>query len=192
MAISFNNLITKYFSGRVGDIVLKNYGGRTVMSKRPDCSKVIRSERQSANNDRFKKAVKYGQYAIRTPELLAFYTKIKISNQSAYNAAVSDFLLHPKVEAIDIGGYIGVQGNKIGIRAWDKYKVESVNVVILNKMAQVIEKGAAIARPFSGGLEWDYIATQENLDYKGGRVEIRVIDKPGNVVISSIVFNGSS
>lgn len=191
MAISFNNLITKYFSGRVGDIVLRNYGGKSVMSKRPDCSKVIRSERQSANNDRFKKAVKYGQYAIRTPELLKQYTKIKKSNQSAYNAAVSDFLLHPKIEAIDIGGYIGVQGNKIGIRAWDKYKVESVSVLIMNKMGQIIEKGTAVARPLSGGLEWDYIATQDNLDYKGGRVIVRVSDLPGNVVQAEVDVGGT-
>jgi len=191
MAISFNNLITKYFSGRVGDIVLRNYGGKSVMSKRPDCSKVIRSERQSANNDRFKKAVKYGQYAIRTPELLKQYTKIKKSNQSAYNAAVSDFLLHPKIEAIDIGGYIGVQGNKIGIRAWDKYKVESVSVLIMNKMGQIIEKGAAVSRPLSGGLEWDYIATQDNLDYKGGRVIVRVSDLPGNVVQAEVDVGGT-
>jgi hypothetical protein len=191
MAISFNNLITKYFSGRVGDIVLRNYGGKSVMSKRPDCSKVIRSERQSANNDRFKKAVKYGQYAIRTPELLKHYTKIKKSNQSAYNAAVSDFLLHPKIEAIDIGGYIGVQGNKIGIRAWDKYKVESVSVLIMNKMGQIIEKGTAVARPLSGGLEWDYIATQDNLDYKGGRVIVRVSDLPGNVVQAEVDVGGT-
>ena len=192
MAISYNNQITKYFHGRVGDIILKDYGGKSVMTKRPDCSKVVRSERQLDNNDLFRKAVKYGQYAIRTPDLFKYYTKIKKNNQSAYNAAVSDFLLRPKVEAIDLGGYVGVEGNKIGIRAWDKYKVESVSVMILNKMAQVIEKGMAVARPFSGGREWDYIATQENLDYQSGRVIVRVSDLPGNVIESIIVFNGSS
>jgi hypothetical protein len=186
MAVSFNNVITKNYHGRVGDIVLRWFGGRSVMSKRPDCSKVIRSERQLANNDRFKKAVKYGQYAIRTPELLKHYRKIKKSNQSAYNAAVSDFLLNPKVEAIDIGGYIGVKGNKIGIRAWDKYKVESVSVVILNKMGQQIEKGAAVARPLSGSLEWDYTATVENVDYKSCKVLVRVSDLPGNVVQAEV------
>ena len=192
MAISFNNVITKYFSGRVGDIVLRNYGGRSVMSKRPDCSKVVRSERQLANNDWFKKAVRFGQYAIRTTEQLKHYTKIKKSNQSAYNAAVSDFLLNSRIEAIDIGGYIGVKGNKIGIRAWDKYKVESVSVVILNKMGLVVEKGAAIARLFSGGLEWDYKVTVENADYKSCRILVRAKDRPGNKVETEVDVGGSS
>lgn len=161
------------------------------MTKRPDCSKVIRSARQLENNDLFRKAVKFGQYAIKTPELVEIYTKKKKSNQSAYNAAVSDFLLNPKVEAIDIGGYIGVQGNKIGIRAWDKDKVESVSVVILNKMAQVIEKGAAVARPLSGGREWDYTATVENVDYKSCRILVRVKDRPGNVVEAEVDVGGT-
>ncbi|MGA3013844.1 MAG: hypothetical protein ABSD71_07390 [Bacteroidales bacterium] len=177
MAISYDNQVTKFYHGRVGDIVLRWFGGRSVMSKRPDCSKVVRSPAQLANQDRFRKAVKFGKAANKDPERHEFYRKRKKSNQSAYNAAVSDFLLKPKVEAIDIGGYVGIQGNIIGIRAWDKYKVESVSVTIINKMGQLIEKGTAVARPFSGNREWDYKATVENADYKGEELKfVSLID----------------
>jgi hypothetical protein len=191
MAISYNNLITKHFHGRIGDVVLRWVGGRSVMSKRPDCSKVVKSPAQLANQDRFRKAVKYGKAANKDPENHEFYRKRKKIHQSAYNAAVSDYLLKPKVESVDVGGYAGVQGNKISIRAWDKYKVESVIVMIINKMGQVIEKGPAVARPFSGGREWDYKATVVNIGYMGGRVEVRVMDKPGNVVQADIDIGGT-
>jgi hypothetical protein len=191
MAVSFNNVITKNYHGRVGDIVLRWFGGRSVMSKRQDCSKVVRSPAQLANQDRFRKAVIFGKAANKDPERHEFYRKRKKSNQSAYNAAVSDCMLKPKVEAIDIGGYIGVQGNKIGIRAWDKYSVKSVSVVIMNKMGLVIEKGTAVAKPFSGGREWDYKTTVKNADYKSCRVLVHVSDLPGNVVQAEIDVGGT-
>ncbi|MGA3014115.1 MAG: hypothetical protein ABSD71_08770 [Bacteroidales bacterium] len=191
MAISYNNLITKNFHGRIGDIVLRWVGGRSVMSKRPDCSKVVKSPAQLANQDRFRKGVKYGQAAKRDPERYEFYRKKKKSHQSAYNAAISDFLLKPKIESIDIGGYVGVQGNMIGIKAWDKYKVESVSVLIMNRMGHVIEKGTAVARPFSEGREWNYKATMENLSYQGGKVLVWVTDLPGNVVQGVVNLDGT-
>jgi hypothetical protein len=60
--------------------------------------------------------------------------------------------------------------------------------VIFNSLGEVIEFGEAIPKEFSGNTEWDYTATVENPDYKGGRVEVRITDKPGNVVHTSCVF----
>jgi hypothetical protein len=54
MAISFKNVITRMYSGRVGDIVLRNYGGKSVMAKRPDCSKVVKSPAQLENQKKFR------------------------------------------------------------------------------------------------------------------------------------------
>ena len=191
MAISYNNQITKFYHGRVGDIVLRWFGGRSVMSKRPDCSKVVKSPAQLANQDRFRKAVIYGKAANKDPERHELYRKRKKSNQSVYNAAVSDCMLKPKVAAIDIGGYVGIQGNMIGIRAWDKFKVETVIVMIINKMGQLVEKGAAVARPFAGGREWDYKATVENPDYKSCRIQVCVKDLPGNTVEAEVDIGGT-
>jgi hypothetical protein len=65
-------------------------------------------------------------------------------------------------------------------------------MVIFNSLGEVIECGAAVPRQFSGNTEWDYTAMVENVDYKGGRIEVAAKDKPGNVVKSTLVFNGSS
>ena len=189
MAISFKNLITRMYSGRVGDIVLRNYGGRSVMAKRPDCSKVIKSPAQLANQNKFAKAVHYSKAVRIDPQRSEEYSeqKKKTRYKDVYHAAMSDCLTKPKVKKVDLKIYRGQPGNVIRISALDKFRVETVSVMILNKTGQLIEKGPAVSRMFSGNREWDYIAMVENVDYQGGSVEIRVTDRPGNVVRK--VFN---
>ena len=194
MAISFKNLITKHYSGRVGDVVLRNYGGKSVMAKRPDCSKVVKSAAQLANMARFAKAAKYSKAVKNDPQWSEDYSekKKKTKYQDVYHAAMSDFMTKPKVQKVDLKTYRGQPGNVIRISAWDKFRVETVSVLILNKTGQLIEKGPAVARSFSGNREWDYIATVENADYKSCRILVRVKDRPGNVVEAEVDINGSS
>ena len=193
MAISFKNLITKMYSGRVGDIVLRNYRGKSVMAKRPDCSKVVKSPAQLENQKRFAKAVKRNKAIKNDPQRFEYYSKKKKKKKylSAYHAAMSDCMTKPKVQKVDLVSYRGQQGNVIRISAWDKFRVETVNVMILNDKGQLIEKGPALAKAFSGNTEWDYVVTMENLNYKGGRIEIRVTDKPGNVVQEVITLDST-
>ncbi|MGA3013473.1 MAG: hypothetical protein ABSD71_05505 [Bacteroidales bacterium] len=191
MAISYNNVITRYYSGRVGDIVLKNYSGKSVMAKRPDCSKVIKTARQLEFINKFAKAVKYGLFVKDNPALCEYYSK-KRPDLSPYHAGISDYQSSPVIEHVDVSEYQGHPGDVVTVSAWDKFEIEGVGVVIFNALGEVIEFGEAVPKEFSGNMEWDYTATMENPGYKGGRVEIRVTDKPGNVVQSTIVFNGSS
>jgi hypothetical protein len=86
-----------------------------------------------------------------------------VKYKSVYHAAMSDCLTKPKVKKVELAGYRGHQGNVISILAWDKFRVETVSVMILNKMGQLIEKGPAVARMYSGNREWDYIATRRML-----------------------------
>ena len=193
MAISFKNVITKLYSGRVGDIVLRNYGGKSVMAKRPDCSKVIKSPAQLENQKRFAKAVKISKAVKNDPERAKFYIekKRKTKYKDVYHVVMSDYMTKPKVQKVDLVSYRGQQGNVIRISAWDKFRVETVSVMILNKMGQLIEKGPAVARMYSGNREWDYIATVENVDYKSCRILIQVKDRPGNVVEAEVDIGGT-
>jgi hypothetical protein len=191
MAKSYNNVITRNYSGRVGDIILKNYNGKSVMTKRPDCSKVVKTVRQLEFMNKFAKAVKYGLYVIKNQELSNYYRK-KRPDMDPYHAAMSDYLSRPVIERVDVNGYQGLPGNVVTVSVWDKWSIEGVDMVIFNSLGEVIECGAAVPRQFSANTEWDYTATVKNVEYKGGRVEIRVKDKPGNVVQSGVIFNGSS
>jgi len=190
MAISYNNVITRNYSGRVGDIVFRNYNGKSVMAKRPDCSKVIKTARQLEFLNKFAKAVKYGLFVKDNPALCEYYSK-KRPDMDPYHAAISDYLSRPVIERVDIGGYKGLPGNVVTVSVWDTWSIEGVDVVIFTALGEVIECGAAVPRQFSGNFEWDYTATVENPDYKGGRVEFRVTDKPGNVVHEVITLDSA-
>jgi hypothetical protein len=185
MAVSYNNVITRNYSGRVGDIILKNYAGKSVMTKRPDCSKVIKSARQLEFNDKFKKAVKYARYVIKNQELSDYYRRIR-PDMDPYHAAISDYMSRPVIERVDTGGYQGLPGNIVTVSVWDKWGIEGVDMVIFNALGEVIECGAAIPRQFSGNMEWDYITTVENVDYKSSRILVRAKDRPGNVVETEV------
>ncbi|MGA3014623.1 MAG: hypothetical protein ABSD71_11405 [Bacteroidales bacterium] len=193
MAISFKNVITRMYSGRVGDIFLRNYGGKSVMAKRPDCSKVIKSPAQLANQAKFAKAVIYSKAVKSDPQRSEDYSEKKKKNKykDVYHAAMSDCLTKPKVQKVDLSTYRGQPGNVIRIRAWDKFRVETVNVIILSNKGQLIEKGTAVAKIFSGNREWDYTATVENLDYKSCRILVRVKDRPGNTVEAEVDIGGT-
>ena len=112
--------------------------------------------------------------------------------QSIWNAAISDFMLKPKVDAIDVKGYKGLPGNEISISARNRYKFEAVIVTILNILGLVIESGPAVARPSSDSMEWDYVVKEINPSYRGSKVVVRVVDLPGNVVQESVVLDGPS
>ncbi len=191
MAISYDNAITKNYHGMMGGIVFRCIGGKSIMSKRPDCSKVVKTEAQKANMKRFTAAVIYAKKVLNDPKLREKYKKKKKRHQSTWNAAISDFMKKPKVEAIDLKRYKGIPGNEIKISASNKFKFEAVIVTILNILGQVIESGPAVARPFSGGREWVYKAAVMNTSYEGCRIVIRVTDLPGNVVQESVVIDST-
>jgi hypothetical protein len=190
MAVSYNNVITRNYSGRVGDIILKNYAGKSVMTKRPDCSKVIKSARQLEINDKFKKAVKVGQFVLKHPESSDFYRR-KRPDMDPYHAAISDYMSRPVIERIDVSGYQGLPGNVVTVSVWDKWEIEGIDMVIFNALGEVIECGASVPREFSGNLEWDYTATVENIDYKSSRILVRAKDRPGNVVEAEVDIGGT-
>jgi len=193
MAISFKNVITRMYSGRVGDIVLRNYGGKSVMAKRPDCSKVVKSEAQLENQKRFAKAVKISKAVKNDPQRSKDYSekKKKMKYKDVYHAAMCDCLTKPKIQKVDLTTYRGQQGNVIRISAWDKFRVETVSVKILNNIGQLIESGSAVSRIYSGNREWDYITTVENVDYKSCRILVQVKDRPGNTVEAEVDIGGT-
>jgi hypothetical protein len=190
MAISINNVITREYSGRVGDIVFRNYGGKSVMAKRPDCSKVIKTARQIEFMNKFAKAVKYGQYVLKNPAHCKYYSK-KRPDLNPYNSAISDYLSKPVVERVDVSGYQGLPGNIVTVSVWDRWSIEGVDMVVFNALGEIIEYGAAFPRQFSGNTEWEYTATVVNVDYKSSRILVLVKDRPGNVVEAEVDIGGT-
>ena len=188
MAVSQTNLLVKNFHGKVGNIILRVFGNKMVMSALPSFRNRKWSEAQLECQDRFRKATKFGHKVLADAELDLFYKNQAKENQSSWNASISDFLLKPEIETIDTSKYKGQEGDTIKVEAYDRYKVASVIVMIINVLGLQIENGPAVQKPTG---EWVYKVTTQNPDWKGSRVVVRVSDLPGNVVIENVVLDGT-
>jgi hypothetical protein len=91
MAIT-ENIMLRSMKGRIGDIVIKQYGDKTVVSKYPDMSNIIPSDSQKEKRNRFAEAVAYAKTINSSPILKADYLKRVGEVRSVYQHALKEFL----------------------------------------------------------------------------------------------------
>lgn len=96
MAISKDNIITHSLSGKVGNVIFKNYGDKTVISRRPDMSKVKKSAKQLENQELFSRAHHYAKGIIIDPIKKLAFSKTIPKGKMVYHAAVSRYLKEHK------------------------------------------------------------------------------------------------
>ena len=98
MAVVENNPLLEGLRGRVGNLIFKKYGKKTVVTKVPDMSRVKPNELQKLYKSVFSEAVAYAQAAERDPEKRAAFETILKPGQDVYHAALSHFLRKRKEE----------------------------------------------------------------------------------------------
>lgn len=91
MAVSENTMY-RNVKGRIGDIVIKQYGDKTIVSKYPDMSNIIPSPSQKEKRSRFAEAVSYAKTINNSPVLKADYIKRVGNVRSVYQHALKEFL----------------------------------------------------------------------------------------------------
>jgi hypothetical protein len=82
-------------SGAIGrEIVFKKYHGKTVVSKMPDMSKRVLSEKQKEQNERMRLATIYAKYMYKTEEgKIIARIRLKLpAHKSLFHALVKEFL----------------------------------------------------------------------------------------------------
>jgi hypothetical protein len=89
--VNLNSLLNG-LSGRLGNAVLKNYASGTIVSSRPDRSKVILSDVQKESNSKFKHAVAFAKGVLADPEKRKMYEANLKPGQSVYHAALAEFM----------------------------------------------------------------------------------------------------
>ena len=179
MAISRTNVILHGFKGKLGGWVVRRWGGSTVLSAKPNTKYRKWSKLQKLNRKRFSEAMVYARRVLSNPDMLAYYRKKKRKMQTVWNCAVADYMLKPTIDMIDVREYEGKKGDEIVVVANDKYAVGSVVVSIVNSQGLEVESGAAVHDWTPG---WRYTAKKKNRNWKGCRVNVEVVDVPGNVV----------
>ena len=172
-------MVVRGLKGKFADqVVFKKSNGHSVMANVPAKSDKKASEAQEKTRDKFRMAANYAKHAIQNPELLAFYKAAAQNGQSAYSAALSDFLTAPKVYTLDVSEYNGKQGSTIAVRAIDAYSLKEVNVSIKAAGGSILEEGPAVLD--SNGNFWNYTATKDADPVVGTVVRATAKDNPGN------------
>ena len=83
---------TERRNARIGDIVIKKYGDKTVVSKYPDMSNIIASSAQKQKRNRFAEAVSYAKTINNSVILRNDFLKRVGDVKSVYQSALKDFL----------------------------------------------------------------------------------------------------
>jgi len=98
MARVKNNMITHNLSGTVnGQLVFKTYAYGTITSKVPDMSNVKLTEKQKAQNARFKKAVSFAKEVLADPEKKALMAQRTPPGKMVYHQAIAEYLATDKI-----------------------------------------------------------------------------------------------
>ncbi|MDR1981683.1 MAG: hypothetical protein LBQ39_08730 [Tannerellaceae bacterium] len=180
MAESKNNVVTHGLSGTIGDmLIFSQRYGKTIVSKVPDRSKIIESEKQRAQRDRFQEAIVYGKIAVSDPELNAAYRAKAGKGLTGYNVAIADMLHAPDIKSIDLSDYTGKAGDVIRVSVTDDFMVKDVKISIVNIDGTLVEEGSAV--PDASGYLWTFKATQNNDSLIGDKITVTASDLPGNV-----------
>jgi len=180
MAITIDNLFASGFSGKVGGnmVFRRRKSGKIVIARAPKKSKIAPSEKQRAMRGRFATATKYARLVRDNPSLYAQYAAAVEGDQTPSNLAIRDSYTPPQVVSINVSGYSGEEGDMIGLRATDDFKVDRVRVSIFTAAGDLQEEGEAVQAGDTD--DWIYTATVANKQPKGCSVKAVATDLPGN------------
>jgi hypothetical protein len=179
MAKAIDNVIIKGFSGTVGkQITFSQRAGKTIVGKSRRKSSLPASEKSLAVRTRFTASIAYAKIAMKDPATKSLYKAVAAPDQSAFNLALRDAFLTPKVDQIDTSNYHGQAGERITIQATDDFKVTNVTVSIHDSAGNLIETGAASVDP--NGAFWVYQTTQHLSSITGSKIKAEAKDMPGN------------
>ena len=100
MAKAKNNVILADVHGMFGkQIVLRTVNGKPILSKPPDFSNVVWSEKQIAYRKRFKMICAQAKAIAADPVLRIEYEKIRKPGQTVYNVVLKDLMQKKKTGA---------------------------------------------------------------------------------------------
>jgi hypothetical protein len=183
------------FSGMLGEsATIRNVQGKLVVKSRPRrvLGHVTLSPKDSSKKDaakaRFQEAAQYGRQQVSLPESKDLYAqRITDKKRTAFAVAMTDYLIAPKVHAIDSVGYHGAIGDTITVKATDDFMVTNVKIVITNAAGALIEEGEAGPDAKKINL-WAYKATAANPILTGTKIRAIAYDRPGNTGTAEVVL----
>lgn len=146
------------FSGAMGEMVFADQvkKGRTVAYMKTHYAP---TETQMYYREQFKAAAAHAKAMLANPAAGAFYEAVALARESnPYLVAITDFLVKPRFEPLDLSEYRGQIGDTILIRAVDDIGLTDVDVTLSANDGTQIETGKAVEDGVHTG-HWTYTAT---------------------------------
>lgn len=161
-------------------VIARKRGNKIILAKSPTINKNrLPSAAQEENINKFKAAAAYGRMAMKDPDLEEIYSEKATMEESAYNRAVRDYLVSPKVKSIDASAYDGKIDSTILVKASDDFLVKEVWVNIFSAEGDLVEEGPATIDPYFR-IKWYYNATRNIAKVQGCTIRAVAKDLPGN------------
>lgn len=91
MANTNNNPLLQGLRGKVGSLVIKQYGNKTVVCKKADMRHVKKTPQQIANNALFAEAAAYAKAICENAAQKKLYSLKTKPGQSVYHYAIQEF-----------------------------------------------------------------------------------------------------
>ncbi len=178
MAKAKFNPLLEALVGALGDVVVKRYGRKFVIAKKPVFTDRVFSAAQKQNQGRFREAAKYAVTALSDGETSeAYLEEARRCGTTARSVAVRDFLNMPRVEDIDLRAYDGQAQKKILVRATDDVGVTRLDVTISDQQGNMLEQGSG--EPLAGKI-WKYTTTVPVSRGTTVNVGATAFDRPGH------------
>ncbi len=179
MAKNKGNILLKNFAGKICDLFyLKNVGEDQYLIPNPSRKGHKKTEGEAENQNRFKRAQKYGSNVIKNPEAKAFYTPFRTAKIAEYHVAQADKLIPPVIDSYDTSGYKGLSGEPILIIAIDNIKVVEVTCTLICPAGKILETGRAEETGFIN--QWVYYGQKDHQLEEGTRLVLQAFDRPRN------------
>ncbi|WP_276374402.1 hypothetical protein [Chryseolinea sp. H1M3-3] len=135
----------KNIRGAVGDLIFRNYNGKTIVSARPVYKNETNTEARRQARARFSDAALFASHAMQNPKQKAYYQQkarqLKLPN--AYTAAITDYLRKAKATVITPSSFSARKGDIIVIRVSKSvFKIASIKVMACDQQGKVLSEQA--------------------------------------------------
>ena len=141
MAITTGTL-TRNLRGTVGDLIFRNYNGKTVVSPRPVYKNESNTPGRKQARGHFREATWFARIAMRDAKQKLYYKQkakqLKLPN--AYTAAITDYLRKAKVLVSTRSSFSPKKGAAINIIVSKAFKVDKANAILLNEKGDILSQ----------------------------------------------------
>ncbi|MBT1706433.1 hypothetical protein [Chryseosolibacter indicus] len=176
MAISTSQL-HRNLRGALGDLIFRNYNGKTVVSMRPKYKNETNTEARRQARGKFREATFFASHAMMDKKLKAYYMQkarqLKLPN--AYTAAITDYLRKAKAGAVKPSSFAAKKGDTVMLLlSKGVFKIRKIKAILFNHDGEVLSEQHLTKAEGKNGFEFTF--TDDFPDYAGFRI---ITDEPG-------------